>query len=118
MEMKILDLVLDSCCYLMIELDRKHEEYREMNPYWRKRLALYDSIGSLIGTNPEGYTHVRFRRGYANRHTMLFELDGITVGRGNPDWGAPTDRDVFILKIGRRVDETDNQVPQGGKSKE
>ena len=23
----------------------------------------------------------------------------ITIGRGNPNWGAPTDKDVFIIKF-------------------
>ena len=25
-------------------------------------------------------------------------IDSITIGRGNPEWGAPADRDVFIIK--------------------
>ena len=47
------------------------------------------------------YTHVRFRDGYTRR-AMLYKIDEITVGRGNPNWGAPTDRDVFIISLGER----------------
>lgn len=48
------------------------------------------------------YTHVRFRYGYTKR-TMLFKLNSISIGKGNPDWGAP-DQDVFILKLEERVE--------------
>jgi hypothetical protein len=48
------------------------------------------------------YTHVRFRYGYTKR-TMLFELKDITIGKGNTEWGAPEDKEVFILKLGNRI---------------
>jgi hypothetical protein len=28
--------------------------------------------------------------------------ESITIGKGNPEWGAPTE-DVFIIKLGKRV---------------
>jgi hypothetical protein len=34
---------------------------------------------------------------------MLFELKGITIGKGNTEWGAPKDKEVFILKLGNRI---------------
>jgi hypothetical protein len=43
------------------------------------------------------YTHVCLRYGYTKR-TFTHKIDSITIGRGNPAWGAPTDRDVFIIK--------------------
>lgn len=52
-----------------------------------------------------GFTHVRFRRGYT-KTTMLFEIKYITIGYGNPKWGAPKDRKVFIIKLGKRIYET------------
>ena len=48
------------------------------------------------------YTHVRFRYGYTKR-TMLFELKDITIGKGKTEWGAPEDKEVFILKLGDRI---------------
>lgn len=48
------------------------------------------------------YTHVRFHYGYTKR-TMLFELEDITIGKGKTEWGAPEDKEVFILKIGNRI---------------
>lgn len=84
---KILDLPLKKEWYNMIESGEKREEYREIKPYWSKR---------LVG---KGYTHVRFRYGYTKR-TMLFCLDSIAISfKGKPECGAPTDRPVFIIKF-------------------
>ena len=33
---------------------------------------------------------------------MLIECKGISVGYGNPEWGAPADKEVFIIKLGNR----------------
>lgn len=30
------------------------------------------------------------------------EIASITIGKGKPEWGAPTE-DVFIIKLGKRV---------------
>lgn len=104
--MKVLELPLKSEWYLMIELGKKLEEYREIKPYWSKRLVGYESplFSHRYGyqqSNVKGYTHVRFRYGYTKR-SMLFKIDKIIIGRGNPEWGAPTDKDVFIIKLGER----------------
>lgn len=96
--MKILELPLKKEWYNMIESGDKREEYREIKPYWQNRLALYDNRNVLVRLNHHGYTHVRFRYGYTKR-TMLYKIDEITIGRGNPNWGAPTDKDVFIIKF-------------------
>lgn len=47
------------------------------------------------------YDAVRFRYGYTKR-TMLFKLNGISIGKGHSEWGAP-DNEVFILKLGNRI---------------
>ena len=39
------------------------------------------------------------------RHTaksMVFRYDGLRIGRGNTQLGAPADRDVFIISLGER----------------
>lgn len=126
--MKILDLVLKSKWYDMIASGEKREEYREIKPYWAQRLFLTGDYMVVLkpheykaGTEeyakcikrlsqPNGYsdyarfdryTHVRFRRGYTSA-TMLFKCQGITIGKGNPEWGAP-EKEVFIIKLGERV---------------
>ena len=30
--------------------------------------------------------------------SLCLLIDSIIIGRGNPEWGAPVDRDVFIIK--------------------
>lgn len=123
--MKILDLVLKGRWYDMIESGEKPEEYREIKPYWEKRLLDYKGLSdyyqknhyelrikklffphrpvieNICGAFPRGYTHVRFHRGYTST-TMLFKCEGITIGKGNPAWGAP-EEEVFIIKLGERV---------------
>lgn len=34
---------------------------------------------------------------------MLFELESITIGVGNTNWGAPDNECVFILKLGKCI---------------
>lgn len=84
--MKILDLVLKGEWFDMIKNGPKREEYREIKPYWTKRIE------------KNKYTHVKFRRGYTNQ-SIMFSIENITVGHGNTDWGAPADKDVYIIKI-------------------
>lgn len=120
--MKVLDLPLKKEWYDMIESGIKTEEYREIKPYWEKRLLDYKRIKRYVednrkelfakrllfpnrqviedacGSFQRGYTHVRSRYGYTKR-TMLREIESITIGHGNPDWGAPSDRRVFIIKL-------------------
>lgn len=106
--MKTLYLPLKKEWYEMIERGVKTEEYREIKPYWSKRLTGYDHPLFSIRkgyqqVNQNGYTHVKFSYGYTKR-TMTFEIERITIGKGNPEWGAPTE-DVFIIKLGKKIDE-------------
>lgn len=87
----------------MQERGIKTEEYREITSYWCKRILGEDEPVVVVhydhkeGCNVFGYTHVLFRYGYTKR-CFIHRIDSITIGRGNPEWGAPTDRDVFIIK--------------------
>lgn len=108
--MKILDLPLKKQWYNMIEIGEKKEEYRERKRYWINRLC-NKGITPPTSNNCDGcpfgkcheYTHVRFRYGYTKR-TMLFKLNNICIGVGNPEWGAP-EEEVFILKLGEKINE-------------
>lgn len=106
--MKILDLVLMHKSYDMIESGEKPEEYREINPYWIKRLTCLDEmeIGHYIGIVPipfKDYDAVRFHRGYS-KTTMTFDIKDMSVGRGNKSWGAGDDQS-FIISLGERIDK-------------
>ena len=115
---KILHLPLKAQWYEMIESGVKTEEYREIKPYWVKRLCdnwvdkdrfidcMNNCCMNCIQTklyNIHKYDTVKFSYGYTRR-TMTFEIESITIGKGNPEWGAPNGI-VFIIKLGRRVYE-------------
>lgn len=116
--MKTLHLPLKAKWYEMIESGEKTEEYREIKPYWEKRLVDYKAVvedykrlvfrryvlgahNDICGEYPRGYTHVKFSYGYTKR-TMTFEIESITIGKGKPEWGAPAE-EVFIIKLGNRI---------------
>lgn len=118
--MKILHLILKGKWYDMIVSGEKPEEYREIIPYWEKRLLNYSAIKAdyqrlamrkfLLGSAcrdvcaeySRGYTHVCFHRGYTST-TTTYEYKGMTIGKGRPEWGAPEDKEVFIIKLGKRI---------------
>ena len=112
---KILYLPLKKEWYELIEKGIKIEEYRSIDPYWVKRLTtlkyktdiLYSMTrGELIERIKEEaffkrFDAVRFSYGYTKR-TMTFICEGIKIGKGKPEWGAP-EEEVFIIKRGLRL---------------
>lgn len=126
--MYALDLSLKYEWYSQIESGKKREEYRDIRPYYAKRLLgrynnsdmdvawwevyfrraksagkLEDMKRSLIADfGVRWYDAVRFHKGQGGKQTMLFEFAGLEIGKGKPEWGAP-DEDVFIIKLGRRI---------------
>lgn len=119
---KTLHLPLRKEWYEMLESLIKGEEYRGITAYWIQRLCVF-SDGNRISKSEaeflennktflysaiyEGnieyikFTHVKFSYGYTKR-TMTFEIKSITIGKGKPEWGAPTE-EVFIIKLGKRI---------------
>lgn len=81
----ILHLVLKTNWYIMQENGSKTEEYREKTQYWTNRILA------------KHFTHVCFHKGYSNI-TFTRKIDSIDIGYGRPDWGAPLDRKVIIIK--------------------
>ena len=106
---KTLHLSLKKGWYNMIESGIKTEEYREIKDFWCKRLIHdYDErmeeFGAIIFDEGKFkvYDRVKFSYGYTKR-TMTFEIENISVGIGNKEWGA-LDKPVFIIKLGKRVE--------------
>lgn len=121
-EMKTLHLPLKAKWYEMIDSGVKTEEYRILSSHWVQRLlelangrrlkwidAFPLSFHSIDIKNSMEMGVLKFRQfdaakfayGYTKR-TMTFEIESITIGKGNPEWGAPTE-EVFIIKLGKRV---------------
>ena len=106
---KTLHLSLKKEWYNMIESGIKTEEYREIKPFWCKRLIhdydeAMEEFGAIIfdDKNFKQYDRIKFTYGYTKKY-MVFECNGIDVGIGNPNWGA-SDKPVFIIKLGKRVE--------------
>lgn len=88
---KILHLNLKKKWFDTIFSGRKKEEYREVKPYWDKRLN-------------RKYDIICFRNGYAkDAPEMLVELERIQRGLGIVEWGAPQ-KQVYILRLGKILD--------------
>lgn len=124
--METLHLVLKGKWFDMIESGEKTEEYRAFTPYWCNRLIntygmyywegmfSHNSIESLTYKWSDGYPYIFgingirrydaicFHRGYTNT-IATFKNDGLNIGIGNIEWGAPKDKEVFIIKIGEKI---------------
>lgn len=89
--MKII-LPLKNKWFDMITKGDKREEYRELKPYWIKRL--------LQTKLP--ITEIEFTLGYPKRNDYTrrrtYKVLDIHGGLGKPEWGAPKYR-VIIIKF-------------------
>lgn len=137
---RVAHLILKRQWYDMIGSGEKTEEYRDYSPHWRTRLLdfreIYD-IGKddiLVGfpeswlttkefnglTPVARHRFVAFACGY-RKESMRFRIKGMRIGRGKPEWGAPTDKDVIIIQLGKRVcgyEEADRYFEDISKQKE
>lgn len=104
----------------MIASGEKTEEYRELLPYWQKRLLRcgYACAGYCVlmgdiicpACRHLKYTDfdtVVFTLGYprkddVSRH-MKFKVSEIFIGTGKPEWGAEPDKKYFVIKLGERI---------------
>ena len=110
-DMKILDLSLTYQWYDEIASGRKKEEYRKMNDYYWHRLHTCDNKcpeGFDVGlckwcrkVELKHYDAIRFHKGQGSPLTMIVECTGIRIGYGRPEWGAPADKEVYILELGK-----------------
>ena len=100
-----LHLVLKSKWYDKIASGEKTSEYRELKPYWTKRLTgltTHDNRAymGLSGNWASRFTSVIFHKGYTNE-TMEFGIREISILTGKPN-----DLGVFQcweIKLGQRI---------------
>lgn len=101
---KTLHLNLKRNWFDMIKSGEKKEEYREQKDYWSKRLIsnheqLKEDGEGLVWFN--SFDTIAFSNGYAkDRDQFEIELERITTGEGNPDWGAIPCKKYFVLELG------------------
>ena len=77
---KILTLTLKKKWFDMIKSREKKEEYRDIKPYWTKRLKnkSYDKVEFTCGYPPKN----------DNKRRLLFDKPKMKEGYGNLKWGA------------------------------
>ena len=128
--MKTLHLTLTRNWFDAILCGEKNEEYRELKPYWIKRLIEINSPEEMPGENkvipeniifdmqsrlpeefdsvlkgyyskPKQYDVIEFSNGYGpNVPKMIVEYKGLSFGVGLYVFGAPN-YPVFILQLGK-----------------
>jgi len=87
--MRILHLTLKKKWFDMIASGEKREEYRELKPYWHKRLT-------------KKYDVIQFRNGYRKDSPKItVELKEVCKSLGIVEWGAPEAHPVYILRLGK-----------------
>lgn len=94
-----LHLVLTYKWYDMIASGEKKEEYRENK--WTSRII--GKNANIYNLKPK-YKTVTFHRGYSST-TMTFYIEGVYYNYGKPEWGAPKDKKVIIIKLGKRIEK-------------
>jgi hypothetical protein len=117
---KILHLTLKKKWFDMIASGEKKEEYREIKPYWIKRLCM-DNWPYLIDdlkkkVTPElndetvfdilqrDFDCIQFRNGYSkNAPTLTVKCEGIAIDLGMLTWGAEKDTEYFVIKLGEII---------------
>lgn len=89
--MKTLHLTLKKKWFDMILFAIKKEEYREIKPYWIKRLE------------GKSYDDILFKNGYSkNSPYFRIQCKGVHKGKGREEWGAPN-KDVYIISLGETI---------------
>lgn len=81
----------------------KKEEYREIKPYWDKRLYDVAECGiGLIAAVPKPFTHVLFINGYGDdKPRVEKEIECIDIGKPRKGW-CPDDflgKEFFVISF-------------------
>lgn len=116
--MKTLSLVLKKKWYDMIASGEKTEEYREIKPYWIKRLieerdpSCHDDYKKITSLRAEFlsdraimlqyYLEEGLVR-YKDFDTVTFQIKDIAISRGRTKWGAEDGEDYFVIELGKRL---------------
>ena len=105
MEEKNLQLSLKIEWFKMTKAGIKTEDYREITPYWEKRLVCAREYGGrpsfyLFKTNT-------MTLGYPSKtdtdRILKLEHKGIEIRTGNPEWGAEPNKLYFVIKHGKII---------------
>lgn len=90
---KWFDMILDG---------EKKEEYREIKPYYDKRFKkIMQSNECSYYKEDNGLPtfYVELRNGYSRKSPYLVAKVVLSMGEGNPRWGAEKGKRYYILRI-------------------
>ena len=107
MKKKVLHLSVSKQWFDMLASGEKKEEYREIKPYWRKRLLLpfdkkTEDGGISIGVKFVPYTHVLFINGYGDdKPRVEKEIESIIIGKPKKGWCPDEflEKYYFVIKL-------------------
>lgn len=92
----------------MIASGDKEEEYREIKPYWTSRFmkaleipksGIENAHKLLARRGKTKDIEVMFRNGYSKDSPVLFATVRLSIGYGNPEWGAVPCKNYYRLHI-------------------
>jgi hypothetical protein len=122
--MKTLKLTIEKQWFDMIDSGIKREEYREIKPFWIKRLCnpsifIDQKIPVDRWTNEvtnvmhphtlwwirNVYYDILFANGghFGNVPKLTVKWDGMHIGEGRPEWGAEPGKKYFVIKLGDKI---------------
>lgn len=112
--MKILHLTLKKKWFDMIASGEKKEEYREIKPYWIKRLSreVYTDGQPVNIYGRDSFNHfdfIEFKNGYSKgAPKFLIECKGIRIDKPFVCWYGNVNYDinngeVYVIKLGNII---------------
>lgn len=121
--MRVLHLTLKKKWFDMVGSGEKKEEYREIKPYWIKRLCVPGYIKysnpltlddlkkpygdkTLFDAIVTTYDAICFARGghfHSSIPQTTIECEGIEIRTGNTLWGAEPGKEYFVIKLGEII---------------
>ncbi|MDR3026036.1 ASCH domain-containing protein [Chryseobacterium sp.] len=97
-----LQLSLTKKWFEMTKAGIKTEDYRDITPYWFKRL--YENKYQL-DQKLKSFTQNTMTLGYPSKddkeRILKLEHKGIEIREGNPEWGAEPGKVYFVIKHGK-----------------
>lgn len=104
---KVLRLVLKRKWFDLIASGEKTEEYREITPFWWKRLV---TCGNTFDSNEPAdwqmiletkFDFIEFYDGYRpGRREMLLKWQGMKIGEPRGDWSDNAQGKHFVISLG------------------
>ena len=104
--MKTLHLNLKQRWFDMILSGEKTEEYREVKPYWIRRLLHYDWQDNdriFVDNGQEvEFDTITFKNGYSkDARKMVISYKGVRIGNTKEGWSDRYQTEVFVISLGK-----------------